>query len=142
MAMTDQVSSLIDTGIERYKAGEGPETLIPFFKDICDRAPKTSSAWSCLAWLYLLDEKPQLAYRSAQKAVKLNPNEPQSRINLAAAMLEAGQAGVREQVENAQELLATYPEYAPEVKATIEEGLSRKPNWKSLNRIKDWLFAS
>ena len=140
--MTQQVSSLVDTGIERYKAGEGPQTLIPFFKDICDRAPKTSSAWSCLAWLYLLDDKPQLAYKAAQKAVKLNPNEPQSRINLATAMLEAGQAGVREHVENAQQLLATYPEYAPEVKETLEEGLSRKPDWKSLSRIKNWLFPS
>jgi predicted Zn-dependent protease len=140
--MTQEVSSLVDTGIERYKAGEGPQTLIPFFKDICDRAPKTSSAWSCLAWLYLLDDKPQLAYKAAQKAVKLNPNEPQSRINLAVAMLEAGQAGVREHVENAQQLLATYPEYAPEVKETLEEGLSRKPDWKSLTRIKNWLFPS
>ncbi len=141
--MTEQqVSSLVDTGIERYKAGEGPETLISLFKDICERSPKTSSAWSCLAWLYLLDEKPLLAYKAAQKAVKLNPNEPQSRINLAVAMLEANQSGVREQVENAQQLLATYPEYAPEVKETLDEGLSRKPNWKSLNRIKNWLFAS
>lgn len=137
-----QLSSLVDTGIERYKAGEGPETLIPLFKDICERSPKTSSAWSCLAWLYLLDEKPLLAYKAAQKAVKLNPNEPQSRINLAIAMLEANQSGVREQIENAQQLFDTYPEYAPEVKEVLEEGLGRKPNWKSLNRIKSWLFAS
>lgn len=140
--MTEQESSLVDTGIQRYKAGEGPQTLIPFFKDICDHSPKTSSAWSCLAWLYLLDDKPQLAYKAAQKAVKLNPNEPQSRINLAAAMLDAGLSGVREHVENAQQLIATYPEYAPEVKETLEEGLSRKPDWKSLNRIKNWLFPS
>ena len=140
--MTEQVASLVDTGIERYKAGEGPETLIPFFKEICDRAPKTSHAWSCLAWLYMLDEKHDKAFKAAQKAVKLNPNEPQARINLAIAMLESKQTGVRQQIEEVQQLIATDPELRGEIKETLEEGLTRKPDWKSLNRVKEWLFDS
>jgi hypothetical protein len=37
--MTDSITSLFDTGLQRYNAGEGPDTLIPVFKDICDRSP-------------------------------------------------------------------------------------------------------
>jgi len=53
--MTNTIDSLFDTGLERYKAGESVESLIPVFKEVCDRSPKASSAWICLAWLYLLE---------------------------------------------------------------------------------------
>jgi hypothetical protein len=36
--MTQTVEALFDQAIERYKAGEGPNELIPTFKEICDRA--------------------------------------------------------------------------------------------------------
>ncbi|XQQ05527.1 MAG: tetratricopeptide repeat protein [Leptolyngbya sp. IPPAS B-1204] len=85
------VEALFDQGLERYRAGEDPASLIPLFKEVCDRTPKSSSAWTCLAWLYLLDNKPSQAYKAAQKAVKLNPQDPQARINLAMAMLETAQ---------------------------------------------------
>lgn len=140
--MTQSVDSLFETGLERYKAGEGPDTLIPVFKDICDRAPKIGPAWTCLSWLYLLADKPTQAYKAAQKAVKLNPHDPQTRLNLALAMLESGQAGVREHIEAAQAQLAAEPELRQDVEENIEDGLSRKPEWKSLNRVKQWLLSS
>jgi hypothetical protein len=40
----DSVDSLFDKGLERYKAGESVESLIPLFKEVCDRSPKASSA--------------------------------------------------------------------------------------------------
>lgn len=138
--MTQPLDSLFDTGLERYKAGEEPKDLIPVFKEICDRAPKTGPAWTCLAWLYMLDDKPAQAYKAAQKAVKLNPHDPQTRINLAIAMLENGQKGVREHVEEAQRQLAANPELEPDIQENLEEGLTRKPDWKSLSRVKQWLF--
>ncbi|WLT39567.1 hypothetical protein NON20_08845 [Synechocystis sp. B12] len=46
--------------------GEGPETLIPVFKDIADSSPKNATVWACLAWLYLLDDKPTLAFKAAK----------------------------------------------------------------------------
>jgi hypothetical protein len=52
--MTNTIDSLFDTGLERYKAGESVESLIPVFKEVCDRSPKASSAWICLAWLLML----------------------------------------------------------------------------------------
>lgn len=140
--MTETVEELFDAGIARYKNGEGPDTLIPVFKEICDRSPKTSSAWTCLSWLYLLDDKAALAYKVAQKAVKLNPQDPQARINLAMAMLETKHKGVREHVELAQQIIMGIAELREEVQNNIEEGLSRKPDWKSLERIKTWLFEA
>lgn len=140
--MTESVTSLFDTGLERYQAGEGPETLIPVFKDICDHSPKTAAAWSCLAWLYLLDDKPDQAYKAALKGVKLDQNAPQGRVNLVLAMLETGQTGVRKHIDLVKQLMAIDPEARRDLSESIEDGLSRKPDWKSLNRIKTWLFES
>src|SRR4028118_310510 len=140
--MTESVASLFDTGLERYKAGEGPDTLIPVFKDICDRAPKLAAAWSCLAWLYLLDDKPDQAYKVALKGVKLDQNAPQARINLAVAMLETGQTGVRKHIDVVKQLMAIDPEVRRDLSESIEDGLTRKPDWKSLNRVKNWLSES
>lgn len=140
--MTQTVDSLFDEGIERYKAGEAPEALIPVFKDVCDRSRKSSSAWTCLAWLYLLVEKPSLAYEAAQKAVKLNPQDPQARINLILAMLETSKKGVRQHVEIAQQLVMAVPELREEVEQNIADGFTRKPGWQSLERVKAWLFEA
>ncbi|MDZ8188130.1 MAG: hypothetical protein RMX96_25165 [Nostoc sp. ChiSLP02] len=138
--MTQTVESLFDTGLERYKAGEAVDSLIPVFKEVCDRAPKSSAAWICLAWLYLLNNKANLAYKAANKAVKLNPQDPQGRINLALAMLETGQKGLREHIDFAQQLIFVNPEWEDEVKKSIEDGLARKPDWQSLIKVKKWLF--
>jgi predicted Zn-dependent protease len=138
--MAQTVEFLFDTGLERYKAGEPAESLIPVFKEVCDRAPKTSSAWICLSWLYLLENKPNLAYKAAQKAVKLNPQDPQARINLAVSMLETGQKGLREHIEFAKQLIFVNEEWETEIKDSIADGLSRKPDWQSLTKVKTWLF--
>lgn len=141
-AMTETPEDLFSTGIERYKAGEGPETLIPLFKEICERSPKSSNAWTCLAWLYLLDSKPVPAYKAAQKAVKWNGQDPQARVNLAVAMIDGGQKGVREHIEIAQQILLVSPELREEVLENIKEGLTRKPDWQSLQRVQTWLLEA
>ncbi len=138
--MTQTVESLFDEGLERYKAGESAESLIPVFKEVCDRAPRSSPAWTCLAWLYLLDNKPNSAYKAAQKAVKLNPQDPQARVNLAVAMLETAQKGLREHIDAASQLIQLNQEWREEVQNSIADGLSRKPDWQSLAKVKSWLF--
>ena len=140
--MNSSVASLFDEGMERYQAGEPPETLIPVFQEICDRSPKNAAAWSCLAWLYLLVDKPNKALKAAQKSVKLDPQAPQARINLALAILDAGQKGVRPQIEAAQQMMALDSQISSDIEENIEDGFTRKPDWKSLQRIKNWLFAS
>jgi predicted Zn-dependent protease len=140
--MVETVEALFDQGVERYQAGEPAAELIPLFKDVCDRSPKSSSAWTCLAWLYLLDNKPTQATKAAQKAVKLNAQDAQARVNLAIALLETAQKGVRQHVEIAQQLVMAVPELREEVQRNFEEGLSRKPDWKSLLRVQAWLFQN
>ncbi len=138
--MTETIDSIFETALERYKAGEDPANLIPVFKEICDRAPKSSAAWACLAWLYLLNDKPTPAYKAAQKAVKLHPQDAQARVNLAVAMLETSQTGVRQHVDLVMQLIMVDSEIRDEIKQSIADGLSRKPEWKSLQRVKNWLF--
>ncbi|PIG91239.1 tetratricopeptide repeat protein [Gloeocapsopsis sp. IPPAS B-1203] len=140
--MTETVGSLFETAIERYKAGEDPATLVPVFQELCDRSPKSSAAWTCLAWIYLLNDKPNSAYKAAQKAVKLHPHDPQARVNLAVAMLETGQKGVREHIDHAMQLIMIDSEMRDEIKQSIEDGLTRKPEWKSLQRVQSWLFEA
>ncbi|MBD2113582.1 MULTISPECIES: tetratricopeptide repeat protein [Cyanophyceae] len=137
--MTQTVETLFDEGIERYKKGEDPAELIPVFKEVCDRAPKSAAAWACLAWLYLLTDKPNAGLKAAQKAVKLNPQDPQGRVNLAVAMLDAGKPGVREHVEIAGQVMTVADDLKQEVMDSINDGLMRKPDWKSLSRVKQWL---
>ena len=133
--------TLFKEGLDRYQAGESVETLIPIFREVCDRAKRNSPAWTCLAWLYLLADKPNPAYKAAQKAVKLNPEDPQARVNLAIAMLETGQKGVRAHIEVAQQLILV-SELREEVKQNFADGLERKPNWPKLQRVKAWLLES
>jgi len=140
--MTQTIEALFDQGIERYKAGEEPETLIPIFKEICDRAQKNSSAWTCMAWLYLLSDQPKSALDAAQKAVKLSPRDPQARINLSLAMLETSKTGVRQQIEAVQQIIIMSSELRNEVSQNIEDGLTRKPDWAALQRVKSWLLGS
>ncbi len=131
-----------EEGIARYKAGESAESLLPTFKDICQQAPKNSAAQTCLAWLYLLADKPNAAYKAAQRAVKISPADPQARVNLSIAMLETGKSGVRTQVEQVGQFLYAADELKTEIQENLEEGLRRKPEWKSLKRIQRWLFES
>lgn len=127
-------------GIKRYQEGESAEDLIPMFKDVCDRSPKSSAAWTCLSWLYLLAGKGPLAVKTARKAVKLNPQDAQARVNLAAALLEDKQKGVRDHVEIAEQIMIVDTESRDEVKENLQEGLERRPDSKGLKRLQEWLF--
>lgn len=135
---TTTVEELFQQGLERYSSGEAPEVLIPVFKDVCDRAQRNSPALTCLAWLYLLEGKPALAFKAAQKAVKLNPQDPQARINMVMAMLETDQKGVRPHIEIIQQILMV-PELREEVDNSFADGLKRNPDWASLKKVKAWL---
>ncbi|MGD1859662.1 MAG: tetratricopeptide repeat protein [Leptolyngbyaceae cyanobacterium] len=139
---TEGAEALFEQGIEQYKAGATAGELIPVFKEVCDQAPKSSAALTCLAWLYLLEDKPNSALKAAQKAVKMTPQDPQGRINLALAMLETGKKGVRSHIDEALQIMMLSSDLKDEVQQNIEEGLSRKPEWNSLKRVHKWLFDS
>ena len=142
MAETITPAELFDNAIKDYQSGEIPAKLIPIFIDVCNRSPKLDSAWTCLAWLYLLENKPQLAIKAAQKSMKIDPFDAQTRINLAAGMLEAKLSGVREHIEMAKSLVEASTEVREQVVANFKDGFSRKPDWASLKRIETLIFES
>jgi predicted Zn-dependent protease len=137
--MAETLNDTFDNAIKRYQDGESVDKLIPVFQDICTQAPKMNSAWTCLAWLYLLDKQPENAVKAAERSIKIDPYDAQARINLAMAMLEAKQKGVREHVEVAQQLIDGAAEIREQVSYSMADGLQRNPDWTSLKQIKSWI---
>jgi predicted Zn-dependent protease len=138
---TADETSLFEQALASYQQGAPIEEVIASFLQITRQEPRLSAGWTCLAWLQLLDNQPQAALRSARNAVKLNPQDPQARINLSLAMLETDAKGVREHVELVQRLRAMAPELAGELDDAIADGLARRPDWQALLKIKAWLNA-
>ncbi|MCP9832390.1 hypothetical protein KBZ14_13915 [Synechococcus sp. HJ21-Hayes] len=132
-------ASLFEQAIGRYQQGAPVEEVIDDFIAITQQEPRLSAGWTCLAWLQLLDNQPQAGLRSARMAVKLNPQDPQARINLSLAMLETNAKGVREHIELVQRLRVMAPELAAELDDSLEDGLARRPDWQALLKVKDWL---
>lgn len=140
--MSQTIDELFEAGLNRYQSGESVETLIPTFKELSTQAPKNSAIYTCLSWLYLLAEKPNAAYKAAQKAIKLTPQDPQAHINIAIAILDSGRKGVREHVELATQLVMSVEEVQADIRENFKEGLTRKPDWNSLKKVENWIFNS
>jgi predicted Zn-dependent protease len=134
-------ASLYDQAISRYNAGAPAGELIDEFLAITQQSPRQSAGWTCLAWLQLLDGQPLEALRAARTAVKLNPQDPQARVNLSLAMLETGAKGVREHIEIVQRVMVMAPELAGELQESMADGLQRRPGWAALEKVKDWLHG-
>ncbi|WP_320666555.1 hypothetical protein [Prochlorococcus sp. MIT 1307] len=137
--MESTEESLFDQAMARYESGTDAIELIKDFEAITSTAPNQSAGWTCLAWLQLLCNQNEEALRSARRAVKLNRQDPQSRINLCLALLETKSKGVRDHIEFLQRVLVAVPDLEKELKNSIEDGFTRKPDWQSLKKIKNWL---
>ena len=131
--------SLFEQAMARYQDGAAASDVLDDFISITNAAPRQSAGWTCLAWLQLLCDQPEEALRSARFAVKLNSQDPQARINLSVAMLETQAKGVRDHIQVVQQVITLAPEVSGELKASIADGLERKPNWKALEKVKAWL---
>jgi len=140
--MTESTLTTTEDGIELYKAGESIEKLLLIFKEITAREPKNATAWACLAWLNLLCDKPKTALKAAQKSVKLDARSPQGRINLVLAMLDSGETGVRPHIEVAGQMMSFDAQIRQDIEENIIDGFNRKPDWKSLERVKAWLLGN
>ena len=138
-ATTPSETSLFEQAITRYQNGAAPEELIGDFLTITAQNPRQSAGWTCLAWLQLLLDQPQAALQSARTAVRLNPQDPQARINLSVAMLETGAKGVREHVQMVQRLVVLAPDLSQELNDSMADGLRRRPGWQALEKVRSWL---
>lgn len=137
--MESSQENLFDQAMSRYQAGADAEEVLPLFIRITESAPRQSAGWTCLAWLQLLCDQPEEALRSARFAVKLNPQDPQARINLSLALLETDSKGVRDHIQVVQQVLTMAPEVSDDLKSALEDGLQRRPGWKALQKVKTWL---
>jgi hypothetical protein len=137
--MESTQESLFEQAMARYQYGTPAAELLDDFITITEAAPRQSAGWTCLAWLQLLCDQPEAALRSARTAVKLNPQDPQARINLSLAMLETKAKGVRDQIEMVQQVLAMAPDVGQELQASIADGFQRRPGWPALTKVKNWL---
>ena len=137
--MESSQESLFEQAMARYQAGSSAAEILPDFLRITEAAPRQSAGWTCLAWLQLLCDLPEDALRSARFAVKLNPQDPQARVNLSLALLETESKGVREHVQVVQQVLTMAPQISDELRTALNDGLQRRPNWTSLEKVKTWL---
>lgn len=137
--MESSQESLFEQAMARYQAGADAAEILPDFLKITEAAPRQSAGWTCLAWLQLLCEQPEEALRSARFAVKLNGQDPQARINLSLALLETQSKGVRDHIQVVQQIMALAPDMEDDLKASIADGLKRRPGWKALEKVKSWL---
>ena len=137
--MESSQENLFDQAMSQYQAGADAEEVLPLFIRITESAPRQSAGWTCLAWLQLLCDQPEEALRSARFAVKLNPQDPQARINLSLALLETDSKGVRDHIQVVQQVLTMAPEVSEDLKGALEDGLQRRPGWKALQKVKTWL---
>jgi predicted Zn-dependent protease len=137
--MTSSHEGLFEQALERYRQGEPPEELIDDFLQITAQAPGQSAGWTCLAWLQLLLDQPKEALKSARTAVRLNPQDPQARLNLSVAMLETGAKGVREHIEMVQRITVMAPELEEDLQESMADGLARRPGWSAMEKVRTWL---
>ena len=137
--MDSSQESQFEQAMDRYQAGASAAEILPDFLRITESAPRQSAGWTCLAWLQLLCEQPEEALRSARFAVKLNPQDPQARINLSLALLETQSKGVRDHIQVVQQVLAMAPQVAEDLKGSLDDGQQRRPNWAALEKVRAWL---
>ena len=137
--MDSSQESLFEQAMARYQAGVDAAEILPDFLRITESAPRQSAGWTCLAWLQLLCDQPEEALRSARFAVKLNPQDPQARINLSLALLETDSKGVRDHIQVVQQVLTMAPQVSSDLAEALDDGLKRRPGWKALEKVKNWL---
>ena len=139
MSNESKNESLFDQAMARYQAGATASEVIHDFEEITTSSPNNSAGWTCLAWLQLLCDQPEAALRSARLAVKLNAQDPQARINLTLALLGTKSKGVRSHIDLIKKILFAMPDMEKELLSSIDDGLSRKPDWAELKKVKTWL---
>ena len=134
-----EIENEFNATLSRYQAGEDINQIIPEFKKIINQIPNHFAAWTCLAWLQLLQKNNEEALFSAKQAVKLNGQDPQARMNLVLALLATNSKGVRNHIDLIKRLIIIAPELEEDLKQSVNDGLSKDADWSELKKIKKWL---
>ena len=135
----NEIETKFNKALSRYKAGEEIEILVEDFKIIINQIPNHFAAWTCLAWLYLLLKNNDEALFAARKAVKLNGQDVQARMNLSLALLATNNKGVRDHIDLIKRIIMMAPDLEEDLKLSVEDGFTRYPEWKELKKVQKWL---
>ena len=133
------IENEFNAALSRYQDGDDIDKVAQEFKEIINKIPNHFAAWTCLAWLKLLQKNNEEALFAAKQAVKLNGQDPQARMNLALALLATNNKGVRDHIDLIKRLLIVAPELEEDLKQSVDDGLARDSNWIELKKIKRWL---
>ena len=133
------IEAEFNAALSRYEAGEDLLSLVDDFKKIINQIPNHFAAWTCLAWLYLLLKNNNEALFAAKQAVKLNGQDLQARMNLSLALLATNTKGVRENIDLIKRIMIMAPDLEKDLKLSVEDGLSKYPEWPELKKVKKWL---
>ena len=135
----NDIEAEFNAALSRYEAGNDLIPLVDDFKKIIDQIPNHFAAWTCLAWLYLLLKNNDEALFAARKAVKLNGQDVQARMNLSLALLATNNKGVRDHIDLIKRIIMMAPELEEDLKLSVEDGFLRYPEWKELKKVQKWL---
>jgi predicted Zn-dependent protease len=128
-------------GFSRYQSGVAAAELLPIFQEIAKDEPEEQSVWVCLSWLYLLNGEAEEAVKAARKSVFLDRDSAQAHINLALALTDSKQQGITYHVQQAQQLLTTYPDQKEAVLENFTEGQKRRPDWTTLIKLQQKILG-
>ncbi|MEM9512217.1 MAG: hypothetical protein AAF978_05975 [Cyanobacteria bacterium P01_E01_bin.48] len=137
--MTEALENAFEAAFARYEQGEAANTLIPTFEELSEKFNRSDAVWTCLAWLYLLDAQAEKALKAARAAVRINPADPQARVNLSLAMLETDSTGVRDEIAVAKRLMSADAEVKANIKNNLDEGQKRRKDWLFITRVQSWV---
>ena len=128
-----------NAALSRYKAGKDLIPIVQDFQKIIGQIPNHFAAWTCLSWLQLLLKNNEEALTAARQAVQLNQQDPQARMNLSLALLATNNKGVRDHIELIKKMSMMMPDLKSGLQESVEDGLSRYPDWPELIKVKKWL---
>ena len=135
----NNIEEEFNVALSRYESGEDLLPLVDDFKKIINQIPNHFAAWTCLAWLYLLLKNNNEALFAAKQAVKLNGQDLQARMNLSLALLATNTKGVRDNIDLIKRIIIMAPDLEEDLKLSVEDGLSKYPEWPELKKVKKWL---
>ena len=133
------IESDFNAALSKYQDGQDLTPLVQDFKNIIEQIPNHFAAWTCLSWLQLLLKNNEEGLAAAKQAVRLNPQDPQARMNLSLALLATKNKGVSDHVELIKKMALMMPDVKSELKESFEDGFKRYPDWQELIKIKKWL---
>jgi tetratricopeptide (TPR) repeat protein len=128
----------LQEGMAKYEAKAPYPEVIELFQKATEGDKQTKgTAFTCLSWLYALNNEPDKAAKSAKEALRLDRTNAQAHFNLVLAMLASGTKGVRDELQRAMAI--TTHDALHEAEGNLQEALVRHPDFAPAKKLLGWL---